>query len=175
VTPSTGDGTENANAIDTSISVLPRGRLGGKHGKHEVPFPETSNAGWSGRADVSARRQPLRRPAFGIARNAIGVVIARPDGPSGRNDGRRNFAAFLHAVARAGPGTANRTVDRWAKMEGHLDRPAANGKVAIKRVDVSRGVVNGSTVARAGFAPSGIGGPSGVIAGINGSTIRPKH
>ncbi len=40
---------------------------------------------------------------------------------------------------------------------------------------VNRGVINGTGMVRPGSGPGTVGGPAKAGAGINGSSIRPKH
>jgi len=168
--PPSGIGAGTLNDIDASISVQPRRHLGGKQDKRDKLFVGKPNAASSGRADFSARLHGWRRATDGVARNAIGVGVPR-DGAR-RHEGRRNFAAFLRAVAPVAPG--NRADNRWAKTDDRLAHPA-NGNALIKPAVVNRGAINGSTFTHAGLGPSRIGGRGTVVVGINGSTIRPKH
>jgi hypothetical protein len=169
-------GAVNENDIDTSISVQPPRRLGGKHENQEKLFLGQSNARSVVHGHLSARHPAWRGPAAGgIGPNAIGMIVAHPDGLTMRSGGRRNFSAYLHGAAHAGMDTVGSATDHSAQIEIHPVRPTANANALIKPPSATHRAVNGSTFAHVGFGPAHIGGPSGVIAGIDGSTIKPRR
>jgi hypothetical protein len=125
-----------------------------------------------GKAESSATRNFHRRmfSASGAStrteRNAIGVPILQHESTV-RHDGEH-------------PGITGDAAGNGglAKTEDGLGRPTALTPSAHphdRSIAPNRGVIDGTAMTRPGRSPSGVGGPAKAVAGINGTTIRPKH
>lgn len=146
------------NEVDIPISALPRG----------PSAHDNVRAAQKMFAIVPAEHRPEHAAAAPaganvIRRNAIGLpVIQEQDTqPVGRPR-----VQPLAAPASGTDGLANR------RLGGvQLTLPHASPTYPI----LSRGRIDGSSLTRRGTAPSGLGGPAKPIAGINGTTFRPKQ
>jgi hypothetical protein len=128
------------------------------------------------------RRGPV--PAPSVPRNAIGVALAPQKSVTASSGENLRPATAPPVTAGIGDQT---------NSTGHLGEPDIGLKVSrpvatasIPSVSVpsptiqspsiqSRGKIDGSSLIRASVAPSGLGGPAKTVAGINGTTLRPKH
>jgi len=93
-------------------------------------------------------------PSGGVVRNAIGARV-----PARENLGGPHFPISVHSPAAGRTGNAV---------------VAPNLKPIVRPTALNSGAINGTTQIR-GSVPSSIGGPGRAVAGINGTTIRPKH
>jgi hypothetical protein len=165
-------GAETANDIDTSISVQPRRRLGGRRDNVlQVKRKVRSLV----RAEWLSRQQSTHRVQGNVVRNAIGVTIGRPHAAGELKGQRQGSSAFLNAAAPGATGGAGRGNEHLVKTEHHLELPSANANAPAKPLAANRGGVNGSTLTRPGAGSARIGGSAAAIAAINGTTIKPKH
>jgi hypothetical protein len=128
------------------------------------------------------RREPV--PASSVPRNSIGVALAPQRSITASSGGNLR-------PATAPPVTAG--IGDHDNIGGHPDQPDIGFKdsrpvatASIPSVSLpsptirspsiqSRGKIDGSSLIRASVAPSGLGGPAKTVAGINGTTLRPKH
>lgn len=145
--------TQNANPIDTSVTVLPRRPSGAKS---KAPYGKQGF-----RVAPASRPQPHRLPApIGVQpapRNAIGVPVV-PHQAAGTSHspplGMRVLPQPAPLSARAQFGGAIRAMPRTG--------PNVPG-------------VGGGSFIRPFVPPSGIGGPARTIGGINGTSFRRKN
>jgi len=160
----------NTDAIDTRITA-PSHRARNASGKaHDAK----SNF------KIVAPGNNHTRPSPGslkpVERNAIGLPVAAHDGIRGRNDDSHVSPARNSAPAVAGtaPSAAGGSTDTKAG----LVRPTiahSNPSPIVNPPVVQRGAITGTGLVRPNSAPSSLGGPAKVAAGINGSSTRPKH
>ncbi len=136
-------------------------------------------AGHAPKLKIAPAKEPpiVHGGSNGVDRNAIGMPIARPDGgqkPTGPNLGRattptppvRPLPPRPPAPLGAADGLGSRVLPA-----PHMPAPASRPLV------LSRGTINGGAAfARPGAALAPLGGPAEhAAAGINGTTIQPKH
>jgi hypothetical protein len=158
------------SALPAEPAVQSR-HLGGR--RDEVGQVETKF-----RSRPSGALHPRRLSAAGasdrVVRNAIGMPVA--EGAERRQSERHDFPSvgqspIAGVVSAAGSGTGN-----LSKAEGGpagIVRPAPIP--AVTATTLYRGTINGTSLVRPGFGPSGVGGPARAVAGISGTTIRPKR
>jgi len=75
------------------------------------------------------------------------------------------------------PADASRSATGITKGSGHIDsptRPQLHTTPVVNPAALNRSAINGTTLIRPGFRPSGIGGPAKAGA-INGTAIRLKR
>lgn len=101
-----------------------------------------------------------------IGRNAIGQPVTQANGatrPAADSFGR----ATVHPPVAMG--SAGRPSLNAGSEQGRLAVPNANAPI------LNRGSIGGATMNRSGKVMSPLGGQAKPVAGINGTTIRPKH
>jgi hypothetical protein len=108
-------------------------------------------------------------PSIPVVRNAIGQSLTRPANPAA--DGKRvgsttKTPAADFGAARASDSTGDRG---YSDAGGQNFRPPASVSVP------SRSKIGGAELIRPSPALSGLGGPAKTVAGINGTTLRPKR
>jgi hypothetical protein len=151
-----GPENKDSDRIDTRITVQPHGSAVRRDDAQELKAKARSSA----RGNLPPHRLSAPDPSGGVARNAIGMPVAPHEDPK-RRDGEPSGlrpAAPLPAAAAGRPPILKPNA-------GSIVSPSAS----------SRGAINGTSVIRPGHAPSGVGGPAKTVAGINGTTIRPRH
>jgi hypothetical protein len=145
--------TENANPIDTSVTVLPR-RPNGATSK--APYGKQGF-----RVAPASRSQPHRLPAplavQPAPRNAIGMLVV-PHQAAGTS---HNPPLGTRVLSQPAPLSAR------AQFGGAIQAMPRTGPNV-------RGAGGGSFI-RPFTPPSGIGGPARTIGGINGTTFRRKN
>jgi hypothetical protein len=117
-----------------------------------------------------ARRVPTAGLSDVVARNAIGQPIGEHDAIAG-SGGERVGSAVSPAGALGG-------TTGLAKPSGGLSGPSfgqQNPHPISTASIVSRGKIDGAGLIRPPLAPAGLGGPAKAVAGINGTTFRPKR
>jgi hypothetical protein len=158
----------DAEAIDTHITVQSRppqntpGKARDAKSNFRIGVPE----------NIHTRRQPTPRTVNSGARNAIGLPVTRHEGIQ-----ERNGEAHSVPVQSAAPGLATGGHDNPAKTDGGrpaIERPSPPGPIVSAPV-TQRGTINGTGLNRPSSAPSRLGGPAKVVAGINATNLRPKH
>ncbi len=169
---STGEGAPrepgaggNAEAIDTRITVVPRRPGGGRDkvgGSRAVKLVAPRN--------LLARRVAVPNGTEPVVRNALGAVVPRREGFDQHN--RERLSIVVPNSASGASGLADSAIGRITKSQGSSGRPP---RLIVRPVVVNRSAVNGTSLIRHGFAPSGIGGPAKTVAGINGTTIKSPH
>jgi hypothetical protein len=125
-------------------------------------------AGVAGRIHA---HHPLRasQPPVPVERNTIGVPIAPRNVIQESGVGRSGFQAPPNFPAAAASGTGS------IAHQGLVEPGVARWNSSPIRSSVNRGAIDGSGLIRPSSATSALGGPAKWVAGINGSTIRPKH
>ncbi len=158
-------GGKDSDAIDTRITVQPR-RLGrrGEEGHIKPLAPRV----------FRPRRLSADEGSGLVARDAIGLPVAPHDGLKGVGP-RHHVPALGHNPAGAPTGfgaNASGGLARTGGAPGHLP---LNANQIARPAALNRGAINGTTIVRPGFGPPSVGGPAKPVAGISGTTIRPKH
>jgi hypothetical protein len=105
-----------------------------------------------------------------VGPNAIGVSASH-EGVPGRESGTHGMGSSVRFPAAADVG---RSATGIAKGSGHIDsptRPQLHTTPMVNPAALNRSAINGTTLIRPGFRPSGIGGPAKAGA-INGTAIR---
>jgi hypothetical protein len=129
-----------------------------------------------GPGSIHVRRLPAPAAAKPAERNAIGLPVTQHEGIQESSGESHGFPAQI--PAREAPGIAGSGVGNLAKTDGGFARPtiARPGASPIASAPVAqRGTISGTGLIRPGFGPSGVGGPTKMVAGINGTNTRPKH
>jgi len=162
-------GGKDADAIDTRITVQPR-RLGKRD---ELREGDTKPRPFA-RHIFRPRRSAHESPA-GVTHDAIGLPVARHDGMEQGRGQRRDLPVLGHDPAAAPTGFGANASGGLARTGGALGRPSSNAYQIVRPAALNRGTINGTNLTRPGVGPSSIGGPAKPVAGISGTTIRPKH
>jgi hypothetical protein len=160
------DGT-NTGDIDASISVQP-------HRPHVRPGQTASvKTNTKPVAGINLRRRVSALHSQ-IIRNAVGAPVATHAEMERRD--AVHVGAPVGGHGAVGPtGTAAVAADHLPKTEDRIERPVTNTNAIVLRTAPNRGTINGSGLTRRTVGPATLGGPTTTIAGINGTTIRPKH
>jgi hypothetical protein len=119
---------------------------------------------------------PAPAAAKPAERNAIGLPITQHEGIQERSGEPHGVPAQI--PAREPPGIAESGIGNLTKTDGGIERPTIARPSASPIVSapvVQRGAISGASLIRPSSAPSGLGGKARVVAGINGTNIRPKH
>jgi hypothetical protein len=123
------------------------------------------------RPNFSRRLSPRPQPQPpNSVRNAIGVTL-----PAHENVERRDSAHPSSTITHppvAAPVAPGNVTGRLGKTEG-ASHPISNPVVTPPAAN--RGAINGTGLTRHNVGPPRIGGPTASVAGVNGTTIRPKH
>jgi len=162
-------GGKDADAIDTRITVQPR-RLGKRDELREgdaKPRPFVRH--------IFRPRRSAHESPGGVTRDAIGLPVARHDGMEQGRGQRHEFTDLIHNPAVAPVGFGANANGGLARTGGALGRPSSNANQIVRPAALNRGTINGTNLTRPGVGPSSIGGPAKPVAGISGTTIRPKH
>jgi hypothetical protein len=166
--PTKGAGTpeihmKDLGPVDTRITVPPQPRRTDERKQNPLLHSPTG-----------LRTQPphTQRPGGATPRNSIGEAVPSSAQPGARapSQGSSPGAAAPPVTARGstGPGNPAAALGNPALAPFHPHPITA-------APEAPRSTINGTSVARRGNGPSGIGGQAKPLAGINGSTIRPKH
>ena len=161
-----------ADAVDTRITVPFRG----PRNTHDKTRDAKSNFKISTPSNVHARRMPAPGAAKPVARNAIGLPVTRHEEIQERSTESHGVPG--QGPAHEVPGVTTSGAGNLTRTDGGLVRPTIVRPSASPVVSApvpQRGAINGTALIRPNSAPSSLGGPAKVVAGINGSGIRPKH
>lgn len=123
--------------------------------------------------NVQAHRSLAARPSGPVVRNTIGVAVGPHDNIAHR-DGHVAPLVVRSAVGAAGVSAgANGGIARASGIPeaNKFAHPAPTPDV----VPPHRGTISGTGLVQRGSGPPQIGGPAKSFAGINGTSIRPKH
>ena len=160
-------GGKDADAIDTRITVQPR-RPGKRDELREGTMKPLAPR-------IFRRRPSAREGRDGVTRDAIGLPVTRHDGMERGNGQRHDVPALGHNPAGAPTGFDANASGGLARTGGTAGHPPSNTNPIMKPATLNRGTINGTTIVRPGFGPASVGGPAKLVAGISGTTIRPKH
>jgi hypothetical protein len=109
-------------------------------------------------------RHPAAAAAFNPdTRNAIAVPVGQHENLNGRD------AAHFGSAALGPGGLAGPRVFGGPNLGPQHSAAFASAGV------LNRGKIDGATLIRPALAPTGLGGPAKVVAGINGTSFRSKH
>jgi hypothetical protein len=162
-------GGKEMGAIDTSIA--PSRRL---DKKNRIGEGKSANESAATR-NLHRRMLSVPRPAHPAVRNAIGVPLPQHKEAERHDSAHPNSPAIPHN-APAGtvvvPGAAG---SHLTKIESGVDHRQPSANPVITPPAANRGAISGTGLAHRNSGPSQIGGPKTATAGINGTTIRPKH
>jgi hypothetical protein len=106
-----------------------------------------------------------------VGPNAIGVSTSHHEGVPGRDSGPHGIGS---AVQFPMPADAGRSATGIEKGIGHIGsptQPQLHTTPMVNPAALNRSAINGTTLIRPGFRPSGIGGPARAGT-INGTAIR---
>jgi hypothetical protein len=95
-----------------------------------------------------------------VGPNAIGVSASHHEGVPGRDSGPHGIGS---AVQFPMPADVGRSATGIAKGSGHIDsptRPQLHTTPMVNPAALNRSAINGTTLIRPGFRPSGVGGPA---------------
>ncbi len=163
-------GSKDADAIDTRITVhseRPGGRDAAKEGDRKVsPFA---------RPIFRPRRLSKREGSGLVTRDAIGLPVIGHDGMERESGQRHDVPVIVHEPAVAPTGLGTNASGVGARTGSSVGRPSSNTNLIVRPGVLNRGTINGTTFARPGVGSSSVGGPAKPVAGISGTTIRPKH
>jgi len=158
--------TPPPDAVDSSIAAPPR-RAGAKPGrdanaKIESPMP----------ANLHRKTFSPARPAGQTVRNAVGVTMQKHDSAEQHGGVNAGRIAVPHGPAVAKTGI---TESPNGGSAGPIERAPVIVRPIVAPPTASHSPINGTGLVHRSASSSGIGGPSAPAAGINGTTIRPKH
>jgi hypothetical protein len=157
----------NAGDIDTSITVQP-------HRSHPRPGQAAqvkTTIKPLGAVNLRRRVLPTTEP---IIRNAISAPVAVHAGGE-RRDGVHLDAPIIGRGTVGSPGTAGAVVGHVARTEGRIERPTSNVNPIAAPAAAHRATVSTTGFIHRAVGPAALGGSTMTTAGINGTTIRPKH
>ncbi len=160
-------GSKDADAIDTRITVhswRPGARDAAKEGDREVsPFARPTF-------------RPRRSESSGhVTRDAIGEPVAHPGGIEQGKPERHDIPALVNNLGAIPTGFGGNASSEFARPGGVFGHTPSNANEIVRPVVPNRGTINGTNFARPVVGSSSVGGPAKPVAGINGTTIRPKH
>jgi hypothetical protein len=124
--------------------------------------------------NLLGRRVPSPSASERVAPNAIGVPVPQPGGVQRFNSRPNGVGPAGHAPAADG-GSSAVGLGKNDGRTGSLQRLQLPVIPIAKPTVTNRSEINGTTVNRLRSAPSGIGGPAKAVAGIGGTTVRPRH
>jgi hypothetical protein len=162
--PSANNG--NPNGIDTRITVFSRRPPGGRGKPENAKVVRIAPRNLLARPFAPAAAEP-------IGRNSIGAFVVHREGPV--EHGGPHFPTVAHSPPPGAIGTLGSATGRFAKPDALSVRSVPGANPAVRVGAVNRGTINGTSLARPGSAPSGVGGPAKTAAGLNGSAIRPRY
>jgi hypothetical protein len=161
---------KDAGAIDTNIA--PSRRLDKKpnkigEGRTTIDSIATRNLH---RRMLSAPQSPSHP-----VRNSIGVPVPASQGVD-RHDSLHPGSLAAPHISPGGttviPGSVG---SRFTKTESGVGHHVPNTNPIVLSPVPNRGAISGTGLTHHNSGPSQIGGPRASVAGINGTTIRPKH
>jgi hypothetical protein len=160
-------GGKDADAIDTRIAVQPRWL----RKRDELREGDTKP-----RPFARHIFRPRRSESSGhVTRDAIGVPVAHPGGIEQGRAERHDMPALVNNPGAVPTGFGANASSDFARPGGAFGHTPANANRIVRPVVPNLGTVNGTNFVRPGVGSSSIGGPAKPVAGISGTTIRPKH
>jgi hypothetical protein len=158
---------KDSDAIDTRITVQPR-RLGKRD--------ELREGDTKPRPFARHIFRPRRSESSGhVTHDAIGVPVAHPGGIEQGRAERHDMPALVNNPGAVPTGFGANASSDFARPGGAFGHTPANANRIVRPVVPNLGTVNGTNFVRPGVGSSSIGGPAKPVAGISGTTIRPKH
>jgi hypothetical protein len=156
----------DVNAIDTRIFAPSRGQKGRADNIHEPKMPIKTLTTRS----VPTRRKTVPGAVHGVARNAVGI-------PNTQSVAAKPYVgkSALPDVAATPVGTDRSAPVPPDGIARHPNVAQPNPVSASTPAASNRGMINGTGLVRIGSGPAVVGGPAKVVAGLNGTTIRPKR
>ena len=160
-------GGKDADGIDTRITVQP----------HRLSRRDELREG-------DTKLRPFARPIFRprrsessghVTRDAIGLPVAHPGGIEQGRAERHDIPALVNNPGTVPTGFGANTSGGIARPGGAFAHPLSNANSNVRSSTLNRGTINGTNFARPGVGSSSVGGPAKPVAGISGTTIRPKH
>jgi hypothetical protein len=159
---------KNPDGVDPRIAVQ-SGRLGdGRDNRGKVESLAARN---SYRRTLSTPRVSNR-----TVRNPVGMPVTRHE-DLGRRDGEPRSSQPAAPVSAPAAGVTPTAAGGLAKTDVGFDRPPVlkpNPNPIIGPTPLNRGTTNGAGQIPTRVGPSGVGGPAKSVAGINGTSIRPR-
>jgi hypothetical protein len=137
------------------------------HARAHHPGTTSFAAGVAGR--IRAHHLRVSLPPVPVERNTIGVPIAPRNVIQESGVGRSG----IQAPPNFSPAAASETGS--IAHQSPVGPGVARWNSSPIRSSVNRGAIDGSGLIRPSSASSALGGPAKWVAGINGSTLRPKH
>ena len=159
---------KDAGAAD--INIAPSRHLDKKN-----KIGEGKSAIQSATPNLHRRMLSVPHPPHPAVRNAIGVPVPQHKDAERHDSLRPNSLAVPHntpAGTAVAPGAAG---SHLTKVEGGVDHHVPNANPIITPPAANRGAISGTGLTHHNTGPSQIGGPKAASAGVNGTTIRPKH
>ena len=163
-------GGKDSDAIDTRNTAQPR-RLGKRD---ELREGDTKPRPFA-RHTFRPQRLSKREGSGQVSRDAIGLPVIRHDGKEQESGQRHDVPAVVHEPAVAPKGFGANASGGGARTGISVGRSSSNANLIVRPSALNRGTINGTTFARPGVGSSSVGGPAKPVAGISGTTIRPKH
>jgi hypothetical protein len=163
-------GGKDSGAIDTNIA--PSRRLDKKpnkieEGKSTIESPATR--------DLRRRMLSVPPTPSHPARNAIGVPVPQHESVDRRDIAHPNSVAAPPKSPAGTTAVPASTGSHVTKAEAGVDHHVPNANPIITPPAANRGAITGTGLTHHNFGPSQIGGPKASVAGVNGTTIKPKH
>jgi hypothetical protein len=167
------DGGAKDNPIDTRITVQ-QGRTPGKTG---TKVGDPGKIGTANPSGIAGERRQISAPAaIGGAKNAIGLSVNDHAGAKGTDTGHQGSAPSGQGAGPSAIGGAAKAAVGNAAVGSSGAKLANPGASPIATTTaINRATINGTGLARPGSGPGIVGGPAKTVAGINGTSIRPKH
>jgi hypothetical protein len=120
---------------------------------------------------VPSSPHPWRPAVPGVlVRNAIGFPASEPEGVKLHTGERRDSPRG----PQSGVGATHGLPGGGHFGNGNTIVAPATGNLLVHPTNANRGTIDGTSLRRPAFGPSGIGGPAKSAVGINGTTIRPR-
>jgi hypothetical protein len=165
-----GLGAKDSAAVD--VNIAPSRRLDRKSNK--IGQDKGTNESVTTR-NLHPRLLSAPRPPSPPLRNAIGIPVP-PHQSVERHD---NLHPGVFAVPHGSPGGVTAAPgsvgSHVVRAEAAVNHRAPGPNPTVAPAMANRGGVSGTGLAHRNVGPSQIGGPKASVAGINGTTIRPKH
>ena len=109
-----------------------------------------------------------------VGPNAIGVSTSHHEGVPGRDSGPHGIGSAVQFPVPADAGRSATGIEKGIGHVGSPTQPQLHTTPMVNPAALNRSAINGTTLIRPGFHPSGIGGPAKAGA-INGTAIHLKR
>ncbi len=183
--PVAGEGGQKGNAAGGDVNPAPSAGKDSDTTDTRITVQPWAPGRRNAAKNADTKHWPFARPLFrprrsahespgGVTRDAIGLPVARHDIEQGRGQ-QRDLPAFVSDPAAAPTGLGANTSGGHARSGGAFAHPPSNANSNVRSSTLNRGTINGTNFVRPGVGLSSVGGPAKPVAGISGTTIRPKH